>query len=171
MVADMIRAGIAKDTIVAQFENFLTMDIPEDEALSRETLPVEEYFANISTVCDQMSLLSAAKRIGGQAVVDEVIRKEITENSASFMSTIGLKALICAVSEHRTSFTPTVQLGDLLPVNTHNMVTAMLNFHTLDGDTALVAQVRKNIQDKCMTYHWLTVLNILLLSLVKPNIY
>ena len=102
-------------------------------------------FAHISKIDEQMSLLSVAQRIGNPTVIEQTIKDEITTQSSDFLHTVGLKALLTAMTTLKPHISiqeaqPYVQLEDLLISNTQTMVTKLLQ----TSHIVYNAQVRKD---------------------------
>ena len=102
-------------------------------------------FSHISKIDEQMSLLSVAQRIGSPTVIEQTIKDEIASQSSDFLHTVGLKALLTAISTLQPHISiqeaqPYVQLADLLITNTQTMVTKLLQ----TSHIVYNAQVRKN---------------------------
>ena len=118
----------------------------EDIEMSRNLLSVPQVpFAHISKIDEQMSLLSVAQRIGNPTVIEQTIKDEITTQSSDFLHTVGLKALLTAMTTLKPHISiqeaqPYVQLEDLLISNTQTMVTKLLQ----TSHIVYNAQVRKD---------------------------
>ena len=101
-----------------------------EESKNLPTIP-QAPFAHISKIDEQMSLLSVAQRIGNPTVIQQTIKEEIACQSADFLHTVGLKALLTAISTQQPHISvqelqPFVQVEDLLISNTQTMVTKLL---------------------------------------------
>ena len=88
-------------------------------------------FANISRIDEQMSLLSVAQRIGNPIMIEQTIKDEIATQSTDFLHTVGLKALLTAISTLQPHISiqearPYVQIEDLSITNTQTMVIKLL---------------------------------------------
>ena len=88
-------------------------------------------FARISRIDEQMSLLSVAQRIGNPTIIEQTIKDEIASKSSDFLHTVGLKALLTAISTLQPHISiqeaqPYVQIEDLSITNTKTMVTKLL---------------------------------------------
>lgn len=105
-------------------------DIEESRSLPDINLPPDA-FANISRIDEQMSLLSLAQRIGNPIMIEQIIKDEIATQSTDFLHTVGLKALLTAISTLQPHISiqeaqPYVQIEDLSVTNTQTMVTKLL---------------------------------------------
>ena len=101
-----------------------------EEAKTLAAIP-QVIFAHISNIDEQMSLLSVAQRIGNPTIFEQTIKDEIATQSSDFLHTVGLKALLNAISSQQPHISiqetqPFVKLEDLLITNTQTMVTKLL---------------------------------------------
>ena len=163
---ELLEEGITSEEIMHSYrvnlrsnqERQLQLSFPQTQETKGSTLNKEDIevsknfpaipqvpFAHISKIDEQMSLLSVAQRIGNPTVIEQTIKDEITTQSSDFLHTVGLKALLTAISTLQPHISiqeaqPYVQLEDLLITNTQTMVTKLLQ----TSHIVYNAQVRKN---------------------------
>ena len=107
-------------------------------------------FANISRIDEQMSLLSVAQRIGNPSIIEHTIKDEIATQSTDFLHTVGLKALLVAISTSPPHISvqeasPYVQIEDLSLTNTQTMVTRLLQTSHILYNAPQVRNININI--------------------------
>ena len=115
----------------AKQTNINKEDIEESKSFPDFKFPADA-FANISRIDEQMSLLSVAQRIGNPTIIEHTIKDEIATQSTDFLHTVGLKALLVAISSPQPHISveeaPSniVKIEDLSLTNTQTMVTKLL---------------------------------------------
>ena len=149
---ELLEEGITSEEIMHSYrgnlrsnqERQLQLSFPQTQETKGSTLNKEDIevsknfpaipqvpFAHISKIDEQMSLLSVAQRIGNPTVIEQTIKDEITTQSSDFLHTVGLKALLTAISTLQPHISiqeaqPYVQIEDLSITNTKTMVTKLL---------------------------------------------
>ena len=106
-------------------------DIEMSRSLSNIQPQLPRAFAQISRIDEQMSLLSVAHRIGNPTMIEQTMKDEIATQSSDFLHTVGLKALLTAISTLKPHISiqearPYVEIEDLSITNTQTMVTKLL---------------------------------------------
>ena len=153
-ISELLHSGIPSEDIMSSYRsslksstdmqlNFPLMQKPKQANINKEDieelkmLPNDklspDIFANISHIDEQMSLISVAQRISNATIIEDTIKDEIaTTNAVDFLHTVGLKALLVAISSTPQpcitiqDTSPYVQAGDLSVTNTQTMVAKLL---------------------------------------------